>query len=149
MMNMTGKKRKAFSLLEISIVCGIIIIFLVPVLTLLSRSSSGTIRNRNEILAQQHASNVIAFCNALKYDDEFLKPTDSKVPENLKINAGDNVIDLNLEENSIFSRTVAIKEFKDDNWPFHYKTITVTVQWQQPGEKDKRKLQMTGLVADR
>ncbi len=148
-MNMTRKNRKAFSLIEICIVCGVLIIFLVPVLTLLSRSSSGTIRNRNEILAQQHASNVIAFCNALKYDDDFLKPTDNKVPENLKINAGDHVIDLNLEENSIFSRTISIKEFKDGDWPFHYKTITVTVQWQQPGEKEKRKLQMTGLVADR
>lgn len=148
-MNMTQNKTKGFSLVEISIVCGILLIFLVPVLTLLSRSSSGTIRNRNEILAQQHASNVIAFCNALKYDDDFLKPTDKKEPKEMRITAGENVINLDLEENSIFSRSVVIKEFKDENWPFHYKTITVTIEWQQPGEKEKRKLQMTGLVADR
>lgn len=148
-MNMAYRKKEGFSLIEISIVCGILVIFLVPVFTLMTKSSSGTIRNRNEILAQQHASNVIAFCNALKYDDDFLAESEEKPTKNLLITAGDNKIDLNIEKNSIFKRTIAIKEFKDDNWPFCYKVITVKVEWQEAGEKKKRKVQMTGLVTNR
>ena len=67
------KKIKGFSLAEICIACGVLVTLLVPVFTLMSRSSSGTIRNRNEILAQEFVSNMISYCNLLSYDADFLK----------------------------------------------------------------------------
>ena len=96
-------KLKGFSFVEISIVCGILGVLAVPVSSLMSKGASGTIRNRNEILAQQYASNYIAFCNAKPFDDESLKAVTDKVITNddkYEITAGENVINLEVTEDS-------------------------------------------------
>lgn len=141
------KNKKAFSMVEICVVGGILVCLLVPVFTLMSKGSSGTIKNRNDILAQQHASNVIAYVNALPYDDEFLNVTDEKIVGSLTIKAGENLIDLDMKED-MFKRTMQIKEFPaTEEWPYGYKLVTVNVEWQQQGEKKIRNVKMTGLVA--
>ena len=144
-----SKKKNGFSVIEICIVGVILTVFLVPVFTLMSRGSSGTIRNRNEILAQQYASNIIAYCNVVPFDSEKIAEINEKeVNElNIELKNGD-VINIDKTE-EIFKRIVSIKDYPNtDERPYRYKIITVKVEWQQIGEKKNRELIMSGLVTD-
>ncbi len=139
-----------FSAVEICVVGAILTTFLIPVFTLMSKGSSGTIRNRNEIIAQQYASNYIAYCNAATFDSEKLAETEEKVINELNIEFKDgSVINIDKTENN-FRRLVSIKDFPDtDERPYKYKVVTVKIEWQQLGEKKKRDLIMSGLVTER
>lgn len=141
------KKIKGFSIIEICIVGVILTVFLVPVFTLMSRGSSRTIHNKNEILAQQYASNIIAYCNVLPFDSEKLAEVDEKDICELNIELKDDVINIDKTED-IFKRFVSIKDFpRTDQRPYNYKIVTVRVEWQQTGEK-KREFIMSGLVTE-
>ena len=50
------RKIQGFSLVEICIVCGVLAVLMIPVFAMMSKGSSVTIRNRNEILAHQSAA---------------------------------------------------------------------------------------------
>lgn len=122
----------------------------------MSRGNSGTVRNRNEILAQQYASNIIAYCNAMSFDDDFLTATDEKIipnDSNMHIDAGDNVIKFNITEENfskIATRTISIKDFDGNgDWPCKYKLVTTKVEWLQPGETKTRNITITGVVSER
>ena len=149
-------KNKGFSFVEISIVCFILLVLLIPIFTLMSRGSSGTVRNRNEILARQYASNVIAYCNGLAYDDNFLKVdngiktkeitelTIKDIPNHDNIN-----IELAAELGQNASKTITITDFeKSEKWPYRYKLINVNVVWLQAGETKPRNVTMSGLVRE-
>ncbi len=143
-------RTKAFSIIEITIAIAILMFLLLPVFTMMTRGSKGTILNRNEILAQQYASNYIAYCNLQRFDSELIKETtEEKNVDKLDIEKGGSKfaeID-KLEEG--FKRFVTIKDFPDsDEIPYKYKVITVRVEWQQSGEKSKRKVTMSGLVTE-
>lgn len=155
-MIITKYKIRAFSFVEITIVCFIMVVLLIPIFTLMSRGSTGTVRNRNEILAQQYASNVIAYCNALPFNSEILATENGKktttiasltikdIPghENIEI-----MLPVELGENA--SKTLTIVDFnKNDTLPNNYKVITVNVAWLQAGETKPRKVTMTGLVKE-
>ena len=141
-MNNIKKNRLAFSLVEISIVCAILIILLVPVFTLMSKGSSTTVRNRNEILAQQYASNLIAYCNAVPFDNDYLKETDGRVIPELDVQ---NKVETTEEG---FTRTLTVKDFTNDVSGDKYKMISVKVEWQQPGETKKRSVVLSGMVIE-
>ncbi len=141
------KKINGFSIIEICIVGVILTVFLVPVFTLMTRGSSRTIHNKNEILAQQYASNIIAYCNVLPFDSEKLAEVDEKDICELNIELKDDVINIDKTED-IFKRFVSIKDFpRTDQRPYNYKIVTVRVEWQQTGEK-KREFIMSGLVTE-
>ncbi len=147
------RKIQGFSLVEICIVCGVLAVLMIPVFAMMSKGSSVTIRNRNEILAQQHALNVINYCNITPYDDDFLKPTgdEGRPITDLKINLSNGiVIDMGMQDEDFYkiaSRTIAVKEFNaGDSWPNKYKIVTVKVQWQQIGEQKPRSVSMSGLL---
>lgn len=143
-------KLNGFSAVEICVVCVILTVFLIPVFTLMSKGSSGTIRNKNEILAQQYASNYIAHCNVVAFDSEKIAETNAKEVNELNIELKDGtVINIDKTEDN-FKRIVSIKDYPDtDERPFKYKIITVKIEWQQLGEKKKRDLTMSGLVTER
>ena len=141
-MNNVKKNRLAFSLVEISIVCAILVILLVPVFTLMSKGSSTTVRNRNEILAQQYASNLIAYCNAVPFDNDYLKETDGRVIPELDVQNKKET----TEEG--FTRTLTIKDFTNDVSGDKYKMVSVKVEWQQPGESKKRSVILSGMVIE-
>ena len=144
-------KPSGFSIVEICIVCVIIGFFLVPIFTLMSRGSSGTIRNRNEILAQQYASNYIAYCNIQQFDSDLIKETtEEKNVEQLDVTKGSSVFAEIDKLDEGFSRLVSIKDYPaTDEIPYKYKVITVRVEWKQADEKTKRKVTMCGLVTER
>ena len=149
------KKKKinrfnGFSSIEICVVGAILTTFLIPVFTLMTRGSSGTIRNRNEIIAQQYASNYIAYCNVETFDSEKLKEIEEKEINELNIELKDgSKINIDKTEKN-FKRLVSIKDYPDtDERPYKYKIITVKIEWQQIGEKKKRDFIMSGLVTER
>ena len=142
-MNNYKENKNGFSMVEISIVCSVVIVLLVPVFALMSRGSSTTIRNRNEILAQQYASNLIAYCNAVPLDDEFLVETVGKsIPEL-------HVKDKTEKLEDIFTRTLFVKNFSDDSLGSKYKLVSVKVEWQQSGKAKKRSVILSGLVTEK
>lgn len=143
-------RTKAFSIIEITIAIAVLMCLILPTFTMMTRGSKGTILNRNEILAQQYASNYIAYCNLQPFDSDLIKETtEEKNVDKLDVTRGGSVfakID-KLEEG--FSRFVTIKDFPDsDEIPYKYKVITVRIEWQQSGEKSKRKITMCGLVTE-
>ena len=130
------KKKKinrfnGFSSIEICVVGAILTTFLIPVFTLMTRGSSGTIRNRNEIIAQQYASNYIAYCNVETFDSEKLKEIEEKEINELNIELKDgSKINIDKTEKN-FKRLVSIKDYPDtDERPYKYKRITVKIEWQ-------------------
>mgnify|MGYP003478693908 FL=1 len=139
-----------FSIVEICVVVAILTVFLLPVFALMSRGSSGTIRNRNEILAQQYASNYIAYCNVVPFDSDKIAEVNEKVVNELNIELKDGS-SINIDKTEdIFQRIVSIKDYPDTNdRPYKYKTVSVKIEWQQVGEKKKRELIMSGLVTER
>ena len=151
---MIKKKRtnilNGFSSIEICVVGAILTTFLIPVFTLMTRGSSGTIRNRNEIIAQQYASNYIAYCNVEVFDSEKLKEIEEKEINELNIELKNgSVINIDKTEKN-FKRLVSIKDYPDtDERPYKYKIVTVKIEWEQLGEKKKRDFIMSGLVAER
>ena len=144
------RRLKGFSAIEICVVGAILTVFLIPVFTLMTRGSSGTIRNRNEILAQQYASNYIAFCNVAPFDSEDLVEVNEKNCNELNIDFKDgSKINVDKTEEN-FKRLVSIKDYPaTDDRPYKYKVVTVKIVWEQLGEKKKRELIMSGLVTER
>lgn len=140
-MNST-KYRSAFSLVEICIVCAIISILLIPVFRIMSSGSSTTIYNRNEILAQQHASNLIAYCNSIPFDNEYLNDSEGKSIPELNVKDKIEIIE------DIFTRTLSISTYVDDMSKRRYKLINVTVEWQESSDMKNHKVIMSGLVSE-
>ena len=148
--------KKAFSLVEICMVCAILSFLWIPFFTLMTKGSSNTIRNRNEILAQQYASNVIAYCNILKFDDDFLKETDEKIIGSGTLNltvSNDIKINMDITEegfSKIATRTISIRDYDPGDsisyFPYKYKIVSSKVEWLQPGETMTRNVTVTGLV---
>lgn len=136
------KYRSAFTIVEICLVCAIIIILLVPVFSLMTRGSSTTIYNRNEILAQQYASNLIAYCNAVPFDNEYLKDSDGRSIPVLKVNDKEEKIE------DIFTRTLSVSTYVDDVSERKYKLVSVTVEWKESGEANKHNVIMAGVVSE-
>ena len=58
-------RKEAFTLVEICIAAIIIILFLLPMFTLLSQGNKGTLHNRNEIYARNYATNILNYCYSL------------------------------------------------------------------------------------
>ena len=145
------KKNRGFSLVEIAIVCIILGLCMVPLFTIMSKGSSGTIRNRNEILAQQYASNLIAHCHLMAFDDDFLKEKTNEIVNSdqltLTLNGVETKNEIKEEGFSkIATRTVTIKDFSPSGWPYKYKVITVKIDWLQPGEP-KHNVTLSGLIS--
>lgn len=136
------KYRSAFTIVEICLVCAIIIILLVPVFSLMTRGSSTTIYNRNEILAQQYASNLIAYCNAVPFDNEYLKDSDGRSIPVLKVNDKEEKIE------DIFTRTLSVITYVDDVSERKYKLVSVKIEWQESGEANKHNVIMSGVVSE-
>jgi type II secretory pathway pseudopilin PulG len=63
---------KGFSFVEILFAIVLLGALIAPIFTLLNQSSTGTVQNRNDILAQQHATNLLAYAYSLPYDHGFL-----------------------------------------------------------------------------
>ncbi len=142
-MKQIKKQSHAFSLIEVlfAIVCFSMLI--IPLYSLFSQGNYGTVQVRHEVLAQQHASNLLSYLYLFPYDHPHLAPCEDKDFEHLNLEMG--VESLALELDKPYSRKLGIQEFSSADWPVRYKVITVTLSWQALSEA-RRELKMCGLV---
>lgn len=137
-------KKAAFSFVEILFAIIALGVLIAPIFSMFSQGSSGTVRNRNDILAQQHASNLLAYAFALPYDHVMLETGPAREVGELNVPAGSEVLPLGMEE-EMFRRTIEVSEVKPVDWRFSYKTVVVKVAWKQANEV-LREIQIAGLV---
>lgn len=142
MMKINIRLKYAFSFVEIMFSIILIGVLLVPVYSVFSHGTFGAIQSRNEIVAQQHASNLLAFLHLFPYDHSFLNNVSSREFSELKLKMESEA--LNLEPEPMFRRTLTVKEFSPANWQRRYKIITIGVAWQETGGK-KRELKVSGI----
>ena len=152
----TKAKNTGFTIVEICVVCVILMLLLVPVFTLMSQGSSGTIHNRNEILAREYVANIIAFCNIIHYNhvkefnlDELNKLCLENESKDFKIDLND--LGKNFEGLRLLIKDikVKVKEFQSNNSNYKYKIVTVTLEWKEPDKKNSNKVIMSGMVTER
>ncbi len=134
-----------FSFVEILFAVVLLGFLIAPIFTLLNQSSSGTVQNRNDILAQQHATNLLAYAYALPYDDAFLNPGPARTVKELNVVANSASLNLGMEE-EMFTRTLEVDEQKPADWPHAYKILTVRVKWKQANES-AREIKVAGMVS--
>ncbi|HAE39712.1 MAG TPA: hypothetical protein DCG57_13925 [Candidatus Riflebacteria bacterium] len=145
MKNRIKKARQAFSFIEIlfSVIClGILI---VPIFNMFQQGSRTTTQNRNDILAQQHASNLMSYAFFLPYDHDFLKVSAPRDTGSFQVDFSGQTHDLGLEDGK-FRRTIEVSERKRSaDWKYDYKIVTVIVRWQEANGLD-RHIKIAGLV---
>lgn len=137
--------QRAFSFVEIlfAIIClGVLV---APIFNMFGQGTKGTIRNRNDILAQQHASNLMSYAFFLPYNHDFLKVCAPRDTGSFQVEFGGKTLDLSMEEGQ-FRRTIQISEVKPTDWQYTYKVVTVVVRWQEPNGLNRR-IKIAGLVA--
>lgn len=142
--------KKAFTLIEICLACIVLMLILLSVFALMQQGNIGTVHNRNEIIAKQYASNIIAYYNLIPFKDvveldEFVLKNENGFNVNLDEKLEASFKNLEPKKKS----KVRIKHFKNQNWPYEYKFVTVTVEWKEPGKSNNNKVTMTGLVVER
>lgn len=136
---------KAFSFVEILVAVVCLAMVMIPLTTMFSFSSSGTIQNRNDLLARQHAANILDYAYSLAYDDSFLEPVSQKSVATVSFNSGSEELVLDMEP--LFTRTVSIEEVKPTDWKYSYKLIQVKISWNE-GKTDDEELVMTGVISN-
>ena len=142
------KHNKGFSIIELCVACSILLVLLIAVFMLMTQGNSVTTQNRNEIIAKQYASNILAYYSLIPYED--IKDSDKLILKNDKCSINiDETMEasfLNLEPKN--KRNIRIEEFKSESLPFKYKLITVTIEWKEPNKPHNSKVIMTGLVPE-
>lgn len=160
-MNNTFNYKKAFSLVEISIVCGVLMILLIPVFTMMSQGNKSTVQNRNELLANEYALNIISYVNLINYDDIFFQHYDSNyslLGDELILDDGHgkkiNLNDLgeSFEGLRNLKPEVYIKIIDNpgntSNWSYKCRVVSVKIEWKEPGLTNKQVIEKTGLVTE-
>ncbi len=144
-MNNDMRHNRGFSFIEILFAMVCLGILFLPIFKMFGQGTTGVTRNRNEILAQQHASNIMSYAFFLPYDNEFLKVGPPVEIDQYEGVLGGNRFDLGIAETQ-FKRTVAVSEVKPPGSKHVYKIVTVVVRWQEPNGLN-RNLKLAGLVA--
>ena len=160
-------RKEAFTLVEICIAAIIIILFLLPMFTLLTQGNKGTLHNRNEIYARNYATNILNYCGVIPYDSPCLDDTSApieykkgdttdKIKERLNglVLVPDTLdkIDLNIDQKRYGNFKDLIENVRlsietiDAGWTRTYKLITVTISWKEPGKSVCNSVETSGMV---
>ena len=143
-MKMRIRKRRAagISFTEVLVTLLVVAIGVLPIFAVFSQSSSGTIRNRDEILAQTYAEELLDLSLAKGFAAvEPTAATGVAVPE---VEAGG----VRTKMDSRFTRTLVVREIgpaaHHDDWPLTYRLVGVIVTWSHEGRP--RRLVRSGLL---
>ncbi|MBU1106618.1 MAG: hypothetical protein KKB51_08140 [Candidatus Riflebacteria bacterium] len=136
---------RAFSFVEIMFAIICLGLLAAPIFNMFGQGAKGTIRNRNDILAQQHASNLMSYAFFLPYNHDFLDVSAPRDTGSLQVDFGGKTLDLSMEDPQ-FKRTIAVSEIKPPDWKHTYKVVTVVVRWQEPNGLNRR-IKIAGLVS--
>lgn len=143
---MARPTRQAFSFAELIIAILIIGVGSIPVFTMFSRGSTGTMQTRDEVLAYNYAADLLSWAQTRPYDQ--LAPTNDAPSDSLSLapTAGPPVL---LVMESGFKRFLTVKEAtpapSGGKWPFAYKVLVAKVQW-NPAGGINREIEMTTIV---
>jgi len=132
-----------FSFIEITFTLLIVGALMIPVLNIFSAGSHITIRSRNDVLALQHASNLLAYAYTLPYDALLTQAV--TIVNDVEVDISGEMVSLGMPE-PIFTRTVQVTEVTPANWKYSYKLVEVAVSWEESNGIN-REIKMGGLVS--
>ena len=134
---------RGFSFVEIMIAALSLSLVMLYTFNLYDTGSSITLRGRNDILALQHASNLLAYAHTLGVAG--LPVTGGSVDVNeLETVIGSASLSLTVNQD-IFNRSVEVTAVKP--WKQSYRFVTVTVSWEER-DGSSRELSVGGLVPE-
>lgn len=134
-------------------------ILFIPIFTLMSKGTSGTIHNKNEFSAKQLASNIIAYCNLVPFSSPEIAEGEDII-DKLKLNSEENnLINLNNKKINIADidesflklikvKKVSIKDIEFSELPYRYKYVTVRIEWLETGKKVNDFIEMSGMIKE-
>lgn len=134
-------RNQGFSFTELVVAIFVLAAGIMPVMWFFSRSNMGTIKTRDEIMAQQYAAELLDYAMARGYDDLEITPGEGSEISAIEI-AGEK-----MSVDSRFTRRLLVKELRPDHnseWPCAYKTVSAEVSWLI--ETRPRHLRLTGLL---
>ena len=140
MMQTTGKKR-GFSFIELVVAITIMAIGLMPIMWFFSRSNVGTVKTRDEIVAQQYAAELYDFVIASGF--AAFSPTGAAGIEMPAITVDGET--LSIDER--FNRRLIVEDLApthNTEWPLLYRTLAVEVSWL--AEQQQRTVRLTGIM---
>ncbi len=137
------KRNSGFSMVEIVVALTCMTVLLLPVYLIFDQGTSGTRQVKNEIIAQQYATNLLGYLCIFPYDHKFLSPMVDRKFDSLKLEMGSEALSLDLDKR--FSRNLTIREFVSPQWPIKYKVLNVSVSWKER-EGRPRKLTVCSLI---
>ena len=159
MNNRYHRQRHGFSIVEICMTCVIFMILLIPIFTIMSKGTSGTIHNKNEFSAKQLAANIIAYCSLIPFNSPELDEGEDIIDrlklnseENNLININDKIINIADIDYSfqqlIKAKQVSIKDMELSELPYRYKYVTVRIEWLEPGKTANNYIEMSGMLKE-
>ncbi len=143
-MKMIRHGSRGLGIPEIAVALLIVGLAMVPIYSMISHGSSGTIQTSQEMQAFVYANNLLEAAKAATdFDgDPLLQPCQSReIPEILGTHSR------RLEPtpmNRRFQRFLTIAEEQAAGFPYRYKTLMVEVRWDGPG--GGKNLKLSGLV---
>jgi len=139
------RKRFAFTLPEVLIGLLVISCGIIPIFYVFARGNAGTVQTKDEVLAQNYASDLLSYALTKKYDDPFLAEGRHSL-DSLTITPKSGA-PVTLEVEKDFSRFLNVTEWHPPagmDWDYSYKIIVAEVVWKSAGVS--RKLQLSSLV---
>lgn len=137
------KAKCGFSFIEITFTLLIIALLMIPVLNIFSAGSHITIRSRNDVLALQHVSNLLAYAFTLPYDALLTQAV--TIANDIDVEISGEMVSLSMPE-PIFTRTVKVTEVTPANWKHSYKLVEVAVSWEESNNIN-REIKICGLAS--
>lgn len=137
------KRKSAVSLVELMFAMVCFALLLMPVYSLFSQGNFGTWQVRHEVIAQQHAANLLSYLYLFPYDHRNLSECSNKNFTDLELEMGAEKLSLKTEPP--YARALTIKEYVNPDWPLKYKIMTINVTWENADRK-QRTLQLSGMV---
>jgi len=131
-------------MVEIAVALLIVGLAMVPIYSMITHGSSGTVQTSQEVQAAIYANNLLEAVKAASDfdDDPLLQPCESReVPELLGTQSR------RLEPipmNPRFKRFLSVAEERPDGYPYRYKIILAEVRWDGPG--GVKSLRIPGLA---
>lgn len=140
---MNRAERPGFSIVEVMIAVLIIGATMSPLVFMFSRSTSGTVQTRDEVVAYGYASELLEFAMARRFDD--FPVGDNQMYDEIKLKTGGGA-EIPLKVDSRFTRRLHVRVPPITGaWPYQYKVLVAEVGWVvTPGQT--KKIQVTGLL---
>jgi type II secretory pathway pseudopilin PulG len=142
-MKHSSAKNYGFSLVEIVVALTFLTVLLIPVYLIFDQGTTGTRQVKNEIVAQQYATNLLGYLCIFPYDHKHLTPVVDQNVDSLVLKMDSEALSLDLDKR--YSRKLTIREFVSPHWPVKYKVLNVSVSWKER-EGRPRKLSVCSLI---